>query len=126
MDVIRIEIPADGSHVIIPRLAIATVAERAGMPLSRQDDAKLAIDETAAMLLADAEPGSPLTIELAQQGDSLAVRVVGATTGGRVPRADLLGWTILGAVADRVETRQGHGHQVTVSFDLHPLRPHSS
>lgn len=126
MDVIRIEIPADGSHVIIPRLAIAAVAERAGMPLSRRDDAKLAIDETSAMLLADAEPGSTLTIELARQGQRLAVRIVGATTGGRVPRADLLGWTILGAIADRVETRQGPGHQVAVSFNLHPQRPHSS
>ncbi len=107
---VTLTVPASSAYVVLMRTAAAALAARADFPLDRLDDLRLAVDEAAALLIADAAPGSPLTCTMrgyAGPGGSrgLLVHLSTISTSGRTPDRSGFAWAVLTALVDEVDAR---------------------
>jgi serine/threonine-protein kinase RsbW len=103
---VRLTIPASPAWVVLVRTAASACCARLDFPVDRLEDVRLAVDEVATLLVADAAPGAELVCELTPYDDGrLEVRMSAATTSRRLPPADSFAWAVLTALVDDVTTQ---------------------
>lgn len=112
---IRLTFPANASHLVLARAAVAAVCARLDFPLDRLDDVKLAIDEACAMLLSDAVPDSRLRVSLLlRPKNEVSIAITATTRHGRTPKKHSFSWTVLSALVDSVEAAVADSTDVTI------------
>jgi serine/threonine-protein kinase RsbW len=104
---VELRVPASGEYLVLARTAAAAVAARLDFTLDRLEDLRLAVDEAAGLLLADAPAGADLVLRLTPDadGDGLEVTVFAPSSHGRVPHPGTFAWTVLTALVDEVTAR---------------------
>jgi serine/threonine-protein kinase RsbW len=117
---ISLTIPAAAEHVALLRSTAAAVGAKADLTLDQIEDMRLAVDEAASHVIADASPQSRIDCSFAYSDGVLDIVISGPTKTGRVPETSSFGWTVLTALADRVSA-DANGNQVTI--ELHLVRP---
>jgi serine/threonine-protein kinase RsbW len=111
---IRLTIPATPAWVVLVRTAATACCARLDFDVDRLEDVRLAVDEVATMLIAQAVPGSEITCELTAYDDGrLDIALRAATTTGTLPATDTFAWAVLTALVDDV-TATVDAHDVTV------------
>lgn len=102
MSPVELRIPASSAYVVLARTAVAALGARLDFTLDRLDDLRLAVDEAAGLLLADADPGSDLLVHLTPYEDGTGLEVVVAGTAARPhpPETRGFAWTVLAALVD--------------------------
>ena len=100
---IRLTIPASSAWVVLVRTAATACCARLDFGVDRLEDVRLAVDEVAAMLIADADPGSDITCELTPlDRGRLDISLHARTTAGTLPPTDTFAWAVLTALVDDV------------------------
>jgi serine/threonine-protein kinase RsbW len=111
---IRLSIPASPAWVVLVRTAATACCARLDFDVDRLEDVRLAVDEVATMLIAQAVPDSDITCELTAYDDGrLDIALCAATTTGMLPATDTFAWAVLTALVDDV-TATVDAHDVTV------------
>jgi serine/threonine-protein kinase RsbW len=116
---VTLTVPASSAYVVLIRTAATALAARADFPLDRLDDLRLAVDEAAALLIADAAPGAVLTCLLqGYAGDrhDLTVRLSTVSTSRRTPDRTGFAWAVLTALVDEVDARVDLSGVVEISL----------
>jgi serine/threonine-protein kinase RsbW len=113
-DQVTIRMPADGAYLSVLRTATAGLAARLDFTLDDIEDLRIAVDEACAMLLAQAIPGSSLECSFALEGDGMAISVSVPCLNPRPPSADTFAWTVLSALAGKVEAQAGPGDRLAI------------
>ncbi len=100
---IDLVVPADGAYLAVLRTAAAGLAARLDFTLDDIEDLRIAVDEACAILLSQASPGARLRCTFHMSDDTVIVRAGVRATNPRVPSRDGFAWTVLNALASRVE-----------------------
>ncbi len=88
---------------MLVRTAAAATCARLDFSIDRLEDVRLAVDEVAAMLIADVEPGADLLCEFLPLPDSgLEITMSARTLTGTMPRTDTFAWAVITALVDNV------------------------
>ena len=98
------------------RTATAGLAARLDFTLDEIEDLRIAVDEACAILLQQAVPGSVLSCVFRLVDDSLEVTVSAPTTDGRAPERDTFAWTVLSALAGKVDSTVADDRTVSISL----------
>jgi serine/threonine-protein kinase RsbW len=116
-DFVEVQIPADGAYLSVLRTATAGLAARLDFTLDEIEDLRIAVDESCAMLLQKAVPGSSLICRFDLGGDALAITVSAPTLDGATPARDTFAWTVLTALAGEVDAVTGEdGSTVAITM----------
>lgn len=103
---ITLQIPASSAYLALVRAATSAVCARAGYPLDRLEDMKLAVSEAAGLLLQDAAAGAKITVRLTPwaERDLIGVDADVSTrsSSGRTPRPTSFTWTVLASLVNNV------------------------
>ncbi len=95
--------PADPAYLAVVRSAAAGLAAKAGVTIDEIEDLRIAVDEACALLLdGRVHLGESLTAVFTLRPVALDVHVEGPAL--LPPQRDSLAWTVLEALAGRVET----------------------
>lgn len=100
---IEITVPAEGAYLSVLRTAAAGLAARLNFTLDDIEDLRIAVDEACSILLSQAVPDSRLTCVFHMTADSVTVRAGVCAVSPRIPARDGFAWTVLSALASRVE-----------------------
>jgi len=100
---VDLSLPAESIYVSVLRTAAAGLAARLNFTLDEIEDLRIAVDEACSILLAQAVVGSRLTCSFHLSDDAVTVRVAVRTHTPQVPARDGFAWTVLNALASRVE-----------------------
>lgn len=92
--------PAEASHVSLARSVAATMSARADLPLDQLEDVRLAVDEAVSQLIADAVPGSDVTLAFLPTGTGLAITASAPSRSAAVPSTGTFSWVVLSALVD--------------------------
>lgn len=92
--------PAEASHVSLARSVAATMSARADLPLDQLEDVRLAVDEAASQLIADAIAGSDVTLAFVLTEDGLEITASAPSRSGAVPSTGTFSWVVLTALVD--------------------------
>lgn len=113
-DVVKVRMPADGAYLSVLRTTTAGLAARLDFTLDEIEDLRIAVDEACAMLLPQALPEADLecTFELDTYSMTVAVSVL--AENGRTPSRDTFAWTVLTALAGKVDAQVGPDQKVTI------------
>jgi serine/threonine-protein kinase RsbW len=103
-DVVELGVPARTAYVSVLRTTAAALAARLDFTLDEIEDLRIAVDEASALLLSQAIPSSQLTCRFELAGDELTVSVSVRSRNPRVPSRSSFAWTVLTALAGKVET----------------------
>ena len=122
-DHVTIRMPAEGAYLSVLRTATAGLAARLDFTLDEIEDLRIAVDEACAMLLAEAAAGSTLECDFELSRDTMTISVSARTPLGWLPAKDTFAWTVLTALAGRVDSHAGPDDQVTIV--LRKTRGHS-
>jgi serine/threonine-protein kinase RsbW len=112
-DEVTIKMPADGVYLSVLRTATAGLAARLDFTLDEIEDMRIAVDEACAMLLSQAIPGSNLECRFSLGLDAMTIFVSVRCVEPRVPAGDTFAWTVLTALAGRVDAEVGPGDLLT-------------
>ena len=112
-DEVTIRMPADGVYLSVLRTATAGLAARLDFTLDEIEDMRIAVDEACAMLLSQAIPGSDLECRFSLGQDEMTIFVSVRCVEPRVPAGDTFAWTVLTALAGRVDAEVGPGDLLT-------------
>jgi serine/threonine-protein kinase RsbW len=104
VDVVELGVPARTAYVSVLRTTAAALAARLDFTLDEIEDLRIAVDEASALLLSQAIPDSQLTCRFELAGDELTVSVSVRSRNPRVPSRNSFAWTVLTALAGKVET----------------------
>ncbi|WP_419997715.1 anti-sigma regulatory factor [Streptomyces boninensis] len=115
-DFVEVRLPAAGAYLSVLRTATAGLAARLDFTLDEIEDLRIAVDEACAILLQQAVRGSVLRCVFELEDDALLVTVSAPTTDGRAPERDTFAWTVLSALAGRVESTVADNKTVTISL----------
>lgn len=115
---VEMTIPAEGSQVALVRAATAAVCAQADFTLDAMEDLKLAVDEACSLVIADAPPGSAMSIRWTIAGRNVGVDVSGASSSGAPLAHNTFAWTVLTALVDAVEATVEQGRQ-TIRLQAH-------
>ncbi len=118
-DVVELRLPADPAYLAVLRTATAGLAARLDFTLDEIEDLRIAVDEACALLLADSEPGEPMTCAFTLGDDSIEVVLSARTSSGRAPSSGSFAWTVLTALAGEVTATAGLDHLVTITLNKH-------
>jgi serine/threonine-protein kinase RsbW len=111
---ITLRIPASSAWVVLARTTATACCARLDFGVDRLEDVRLAVDEVAAMLIADATPGSEITcVFTPYETGGLDIALTAATGSGTLPRTDTFAWAVLTALVDDV-TATVDASEVTV------------
>jgi serine/threonine-protein kinase RsbW len=100
---VTLRIPAQGAYVVLIRAAVSAMCARLDFTIDRIEDIKLAVAESAALLLSDAPAGASLDVRLTPDApDGLRVTMACPTVHGRTLPRDSFTWTVLTALVDEV------------------------
>ncbi|MGV9542981.1 anti-sigma factor [Nocardia beijingensis] len=92
---VAVRIPADARQLALIRAMTDTVCLVAELPLDAASDIRLAINEAATMLLADARPGSMLGCAFTHGAGRMSVRVDAVAAVGDDVNGDPLSWELV-------------------------------
>ncbi len=112
-DEVTVKMPADGVYLSVLRTATAGLAARLDFTLDEIEDMRIAVDEACAMLLSQAIPGSDLECRFNLGQDAMTIFVSVHCVEPRVPAGDTFAWTVLTALAGRVDAEVGPGDLLT-------------
>ena len=113
-DRVTVRMPADGAYLSVLRTATAGLAARLDFTLDDIEDLRIAVDEACAMLLSQAIPGSSLECSFSLEPDAMTISVSVPCLDPRTPSADTFAWTVLAALAGRVEAQAGPGDRLAI------------
>ena len=113
-DQVTVRMPADGAYLSVLRTATAGLAARLDFTLDDIEDLRIAVDEACAMLLSQAIPGSSLECSFSLEPDAMTISVSVPCLNPRTPSADTFAWTVLAALAGRVEAQAGPGDRLAI------------
>jgi serine/threonine-protein kinase RsbW len=113
-DRVTVRMPADGAYLSVLRTATAGLAARLDFTLDDIEDLRIAVDEACAMLLSQAIPGSSLECSFSLEPDAMTISVSVPCLNPRTPSADTFAWTVLAALAGRVEAQAGPGDRLAI------------
>jgi serine/threonine-protein kinase RsbW len=113
-DHVTIRLPAEGAYLSVLRTATAGLAARLDFTLDEIEDLRIAVDEACAMLLGEAVSGGTLECDFELGGDTMTISVSAQSPLGRLPAKDTFAWTVLTALAGRVDSRVGPDDRVTI------------
>lgn len=100
---VTLTFPADTRYVAMARSVAAAMAARADLPLDQLEDARLAVDEAVAQVVADTTDGEDVTCAFTMTGDRIDVLVSAPSRSGQPPPKDTFGWMVLTALAYQVD-----------------------
>jgi serine/threonine-protein kinase RsbW len=112
-DEVTVKMPADGVYLSVLRTATAGLAARLDFTLDEIEDMRIAVDEACAILLSQAIPGSDLECRFSLGQDAITIFVSVRCVEPRVPADDTFAWTVLTALAGRVDAEVGPGDLLT-------------
>jgi serine/threonine-protein kinase RsbW len=113
-DVVTVRMPADGAYLSVLRTATAGLAARLDFTLDEIEDLRIAVDEACAMLLPQALPGTGLECAFELETDAMTVAVSVLAAKGQPPARDTFAWTVLTALAGKVDAHVGPDEKVTI------------
>ena len=117
---VTLRIPAHGAFVVLVRAAVSAMCARLDFTIDRIEDIKLAVGESAALLLSDAPENAHLDIRLTPDApDGLRVDMTGPTVHGRSLPRDSFTWTVLTALVDEVVATVNPERDLTISLAAH-------
>ncbi len=117
---VTLTIPARSAYVVLIRAAVSAMCARLDFTIDRIEDVKLAVDESAALLLSDAPDGAELHLRFTPDApDGIRVEMTGPTLHGRSISRDSFTWTVLTALVDEVTARVAQDRQLTISLAVH-------
>ncbi|WP_405493134.1 anti-sigma factor [Nocardia sp. NBC_00511] len=119
---IEVRVRAEAGQLFMLRAVAETVLLSADFTLDVVTDVRVALDEVATALIGTAVPDSALDCEFHYDADAIGVAVRALTESGAGPVEGGLGWHMLEALTDAVESAtepydpQRAGYPVTVRF----------
>lgn len=117
---VTLRVPANSAFVVLIRAAVSAMCARLDFTIDRIDDVKLAVDESAALLLSDVPAGSDLNVSFTPDApDGLRVTMTAPTEHGRSLQRDSFTWTVLTALVDEVLATVSADRQLTVELAVH-------
>lgn len=122
-DVVTLRLPAAGAYLSVLRTATASLASRLDFTIDDIEDLRIAVDEACAMLLSQAVPGADLECRFELVADSLCVAVSVLTLGGAQPSRETFAWTVLTALAGKVDSSVDADDRVTLTMCKERLTP---
>ena len=100
--------------MVLARTTATACCARLDFGVDRLEDVRLAVDEVAAMLIAEASPGTELTcVFTPYDHGGLDIALTASTGTGVLPRTDTFAWAVLTALVDDV-TATVDASEVTV------------
>lgn len=118
--VVTLRIPAQSAFVVLIRAAVSAMCARLDFTVDRIEDIKLAVNESAALLLADAPAGGEVFVALRPDApNGLRVDMTGPTVHGRALARDSFTWTVLTALVDEVVATVTPQRELTISLAAH-------
>ena len=109
-----VRMPAEGAYLSVLRTATAGLAARLDFTLDEIEDLRIAVDEACAMLLPQASPGADLECGFELDTRAMTVTVSVLAENGRPPSRDTFAWTVLTALAGKVDAQVGPDKKVTI------------
>lgn len=106
---VRLDLAATTRDISIARSVTASMAGRADLTLDQLEDARLAVDEAASQLVADAPEGARLQLEFEAALGQLTVTLSAPSASGTALARDTFSWTVLSALATHVESSTASG-----------------
>lgn len=117
---VTLRVPAEGAYVALIRAAVSAMCARLDFTIDRIEDVKLAVAESAALLLSDARPGVALDVRFTPDApDGLRVEMTCPTEHGRSIPRDSFTWTVLTALVDEVVATVSAERELTISLAAH-------
>jgi serine/threonine-protein kinase RsbW len=117
---VTLRVPATSAFVVLIRAAVSAMCARLDFTIDRIEDVKLAVDESAALLLSDARPGAELDVRFTPDApDGLRVEMTAPTVHGRSLERDSFTWTVLTALVDEVVATVSADRQLTITLAVH-------
>ncbi len=113
-DVVTVRMPAESAYLSVLRTATAGLAARLDFTLDEIEDLRIAVDEACAMLLPQALPGTSLECEFELGTYAMTVAVSVQAANGRPPSRETFSWTVLNALAGKVDAHVGPDEKVTI------------
>ena len=113
-DVVTVRMPAESAYLSVLRTATAGLAARLDFTLDEIEDLRIAVDEACAMLLPQALPGTSLECGFELDTYAMTVAVSVLAEKGRPPSRDTFAWTVLTALAGKVDAHVGSDEKVTI------------
>lgn len=113
-DVVTVRMPAEGAYLSVLRTATAGLAARLDFTLDEIEDLRIAVDEACAMLLPQALAGTGLECVFELETAAMTVAVSVLAQKGRTPARDTFAWTVLAALAGKVDAYVGPDEKVTI------------
>lgn len=108
---VQVRVGAAPVHLPPLRTVVADLATRADFDLDSVADLRLAVDESAAELIAVAAPGALLTGSYLVDEDQMQVTVSVPAVAGAALRRDSFGWRVLTTLVDEVRVLDGTQHE---------------
>jgi serine/threonine-protein kinase RsbW len=100
---IRLRIPASSAWVVLARTTATACCARLDFDVERLEDVRLAVDEVAGMLIAQALPDTEIACVFTPYDDGrLDIALSAATRTGTLPETDTFAWAVLTALVDDV------------------------
>lgn len=117
---VTLRIPAESAFVVLVRAAVSAMCARLDFTIDRIEDVKLAVGESAALLLGDAPTGAYLDVRLTPDApNGLRVEMTAPTVHGRSLPRDSFTWTVLTALVDEVVATVSTERALTISLAAH-------
>ena len=110
-DSVKVEIPANTTHVALLRAAASALAARLDFPVDRITELQIAVDEVCSRLMAVSEAPSSIRMEFVVEQDK-SIRILAEVDGPRREGRDLLSeWSrvILEAIAKDIAPDLSNG-----------------
>jgi serine/threonine-protein kinase RsbW len=102
---IRLAVPADPAWVVLVRTTATACCARLDFDVDRLEDVRLAVDEVAALLITQAQPGTDLACAFTPFDDGrLEIELRARSTQGALPPTDTFAWAVLTALVDDITT----------------------
>ncbi|MGB8021982.1 MAG: anti-sigma regulatory factor [Candidatus Nanopelagicales bacterium] len=117
---VTLRIPATSAYVVLIRAAVSAMCARLDFTIDRMEDVKLALDEAAALLLADAAPDAQVNVRLTPDApNGLRVDMTCPTVHGRSLKRDSFTWMVLTALVDDVTVTVTADRRMTIALTAH-------
>ncbi len=119
---VGIRVPADLNQLTMLRALAETVALIADFALDEVTDIRVALDEIATALIAEAVPDSEIDCAFAADDAAMTVRVSGLAAVDNALDEDGFGWHVLQTITNSITARtesfdaDGNGYPVVVEF----------
>ncbi len=100
---IRLSVPAASAWVVLVRTAATACCARLDFDVDRLEDVRLAVDEVAALLIAQSVDDGEIACAFTTHDDGrLDIALRARTTTGTLPDPSTFAWAVLTALVDEV------------------------